>query len=153
MEEADALSDRIAIMNHGQVKCAGSPLYLKSTFGSGYRVVLAKNNSFNEDAFKSLLKSSISSLNVDESIETNIAAEMTIAIPFDKSSELPSFLSKLDSNKDSVGVDGYGISSPTIEEVFIKIGSIDTNDEGSAREYDKMDDGNSLNNGNFFFFV
>jgi ABC-type multidrug transport system ATPase subunit len=44
MEEADALSDRIAIMNHGQVKCCGSPIFLKNAFGSGYRLTLAKNS-------------------------------------------------------------------------------------------------------------
>lgn len=31
MEEADALSDRIALMHHGKVKCCGSPLFLKVT--------------------------------------------------------------------------------------------------------------------------
>lgn len=36
MEEADALSDRIAIMDHGEVKCHGTPMYLKSTYGTGY---------------------------------------------------------------------------------------------------------------------
>ena len=30
MEEADALSDRIAIMNHGEVKCCGSLMFLKN---------------------------------------------------------------------------------------------------------------------------
>ena len=51
MEEADALSDRIAIMNHGQVKCCGSPIFLKKTFGSGYRLTLAKNINFKEAEF------------------------------------------------------------------------------------------------------
>ena len=32
MEEADVLSDRIAIMNHGEIKCCGSPLFLKQVF-------------------------------------------------------------------------------------------------------------------------
>lgn len=36
MEEADAISDRIAIMDHGKVKCYGTPMYLKTKFGSGY---------------------------------------------------------------------------------------------------------------------
>ena len=121
MEEADALSDRIAIMNHGQVKCSGSPLYLKNTFGSGYRLVLAKNITFKDDTFKSFLKTAMPTLDIELAIETNISAEMTVAIPFNLVSELPSFLSKIDSNKESIGVDGYGISSPTIEEVFIKL--------------------------------
>ena len=40
MEEADALSDRIAIMNHGEVKCCGSPMFLKNLYGSGYHLFI-----------------------------------------------------------------------------------------------------------------
>eukprot|EP01015_Nassula_variabilis_P027738 TRINITY_DN5724_c0_g1_i2.p1 TRINITY_DN5724_c0_g1~~TRINITY_DN5724_c0_g1_i2.p1 ORF type:complete len:166 (-),score=33.72 TRINITY_DN5724_c0_g1_i2:39-536(-) len=40
MEEADALSDRIAVIVDGSLKCIGTPLYLKSTFGEGYRLTL-----------------------------------------------------------------------------------------------------------------
>ena len=33
MEEADVLGDRIVIMADGQVKCSGSPMFLKSNLG------------------------------------------------------------------------------------------------------------------------
>lgn len=33
MNEADALGDRIIILANGRIKCAGSPLFLKKTFG------------------------------------------------------------------------------------------------------------------------
>jgi ATP-binding cassette subfamily A (ABC1) protein 3 len=120
MEEADALSDRIAIMNHGQIKCAGSPLFLKNAFGSGYRLTLAKNANFDESAFRALLKSCMPDMLVDKAIETNIAAEMSVSVGFELSRLLPALLSELDQKKVKLGVDGYGISSPTIEEVFIK---------------------------------
>ena len=116
MEEADALADRIAIMNHGKVKCCGTPLFLKNTFGSGYRLTISKNNNFNEDNFVRALNSQMEK----NTIETNIAAEMCVSLPFEMSSKLPGFLSNIESNKTSYGIDGYGISSPTIEEVFIK---------------------------------
>ena len=45
MDEADILGDRIAIISHGQLRCCGSPLYLKSTFGEGYHLVLVKKRS------------------------------------------------------------------------------------------------------------
>jgi ABC-type multidrug transport system ATPase subunit len=38
MEEADALADRIAVVVDGKLKCVGTPLNLKNTFGDGYRV-------------------------------------------------------------------------------------------------------------------
>jgi ABC-type sugar transport system ATPase subunit len=37
-DEADLLGDRIAIMANGQVKCCGSPLFLKKRYVVGRRV-------------------------------------------------------------------------------------------------------------------
>ena len=36
LEEADVLSDRIAIIHQGKLQCCGSSLFLKNRFGSGY---------------------------------------------------------------------------------------------------------------------
>lgn len=38
MEEAELLSDKLIVLNHGQVKCTGTPLQLKNMLGKGYRV-------------------------------------------------------------------------------------------------------------------
>lgn len=38
MEEADILADRIAVVVDGNLKCVGSPLNLKNTYGDGYRI-------------------------------------------------------------------------------------------------------------------
>ncbi|XP_016321495.1 ATP-binding cassette sub-family A member 2-like [Sinocyclocheilus anshuiensis] len=45
MDEADLLGDRIAIISHGKLKCCGSPLFLKSTYGDGYKLTLVKKQS------------------------------------------------------------------------------------------------------------
>ncbi|MBN3299367.1 ABCA2 protein, partial [Amia calva] len=45
MDEADLLGDRIAILSHGKLKCCGSPLFLKSTYGDGYKLTLVKKQS------------------------------------------------------------------------------------------------------------
>ena len=42
MDEADVLSDRIAIMVHGQIECAGSPLALKAHYGIGTHLNIVK---------------------------------------------------------------------------------------------------------------
>lgn len=120
MEEADALSDRIAIMNHGKVKCCGTPLFLKNAFGSGFRLTMAKNADFDLDKFQPALQALVEKY----FIETNIAAEITVTIPFSLSSKLPKLLENIEANKSSYGIDGYGISSPSIEEVFIKWASL-----------------------------
>lgn len=42
MDEAEILGDRIAIMSDGQLRCCGSPLFLKTHLGSGYHLHLVK---------------------------------------------------------------------------------------------------------------
>lgn len=38
MDEADLLSDRIAIMVNGHIECYGTSLFLKDQYGSGFRL-------------------------------------------------------------------------------------------------------------------
>ena len=40
MDEAELLGDRIAIVVDGKLRCAGSGLFLRSRFGSGYRLTI-----------------------------------------------------------------------------------------------------------------
>ena len=44
MEEADVLSDRIAVIVDGQVKVIGNSLTLKNLYGDGYRMVFNSQN-------------------------------------------------------------------------------------------------------------
>jgi ATP-binding cassette subfamily A (ABC1) protein 3 len=117
MEEADALSDRIALMNHGQVKCCGSPLFLKDKFGSGYRLILTKNSEFKQNKLESLIRQVTQS---EPIIESNIAREICVSIPTNLSTKLPHLLNELERKKNDLGIINYGISSSTVEEVFIK---------------------------------
>jgi len=43
MDEADILGDRIAIMSEGQLRCAGSSLFLKKEYGVGYQLTIEKS--------------------------------------------------------------------------------------------------------------
>ena len=43
MDEADILGDRIAIISHGKLRCCGSSLFLKKSFGSGYYLTLVRD--------------------------------------------------------------------------------------------------------------
>ena len=45
MEEADVLSDRIAVIVDGMLKCIGTQLFLKNQFGDGYRLSLIADKS------------------------------------------------------------------------------------------------------------
>ncbi|XP_068225107.1 uncharacterized protein [Palaemon carinicauda] len=41
LDEAETLADRVAILHQGQLLCVGSPLALKSEYGSGYSITLS----------------------------------------------------------------------------------------------------------------
>merc|ERR1712154_243579 len=43
MDEADILGDRVAVMADGQVKCCGSPLFLKRQYGVGFPFTVSLN--------------------------------------------------------------------------------------------------------------
>lgn len=43
-DEADILGDRIAIMAEGQLRCAGSSLFLKKMYGVGYQLTIEKQS-------------------------------------------------------------------------------------------------------------
>jgi uncharacterized integral membrane protein len=44
MDEAEVLSDHIAVMKTGQLQCFGTPLFLKKRFGLGYTLTVILNN-------------------------------------------------------------------------------------------------------------
>ncbi|TMS09014.1 Retinal-specific ATP-binding cassette transporter [Larimichthys crocea] len=42
MDEADLLSDRVAIISRGRLYCCGSPIFLKNCFGAGFYLTLVR---------------------------------------------------------------------------------------------------------------
>uniref|UniRef100_A0A493TEE3 ATP binding cassette subfamily A member 13 n=1 Tax=Anas platyrhynchos platyrhynchos TaxID=8840 RepID=A0A493TEE3_ANAPP len=46
LDEAEVLSDRIAILQQGQLRCCGSPSYLRETYGQGHSLTLIKKIPF-----------------------------------------------------------------------------------------------------------
>lgn len=116
MEEADALSDRIAIMNHGEIKCCGSPIFLKNRFGQGFQIRIMKQADFDMKQLSAMIDNHLN----DYKVETNVAAEVNVSVPFEKMKILPNLLSEIEKNKNRLKIDSYSISSSTIEEVFLK---------------------------------
>ncbi|XP_069369174.1 retinal-specific phospholipid-transporting ATPase ABCA4-like isoform X2 [Paralichthys olivaceus] len=50
MDEADLLSDRVAIISQGRLFCCGSPIFLKNCFGAGFYLTLVRR--IKHDALK-----------------------------------------------------------------------------------------------------
>ncbi|CAF0946948.1 unnamed protein product [Brachionus calyciflorus] len=120
MQEADFLSDRIAILNQGEVKCCGSPKFLKSNFCKGYKLNIKKSSDFNEIVFKNIIEV----FDENYEIETNNLNEICVYLRTNSTENIRSFLENIENNKFYIGFDSYSISSPTIEEVFLKMGKL-----------------------------
>ena len=56
MEEAEYLSDRIMVLNEGEMKAIGTGLYLKNQFGNGYKLKLIVNPKKSEETYHLIKK-------------------------------------------------------------------------------------------------
>lgn len=119
MDEADLLGDRIAIMGDGKLRCCGSSLYLKKQFGVGYNMTIEKKDvhKFNSPAMIELIQSRVK----DATLLTDVGTELTFQLPFTSSQAFQSLFEHFDNNESQLGIQSYGVSVTTLEEVFIKI--------------------------------
>jgi ABC-type multidrug transport system ATPase subunit len=69
LNKADFLGDRIAIMSQGKLRCVGSPLFLKSKYGSGYNLTITRKQKEEEET---LFKYPNSYTNLNESNQVQI---------------------------------------------------------------------------------
>uniref|UniRef100_A0A8C6M0S8 ATP binding cassette subfamily A member 12 n=1 Tax=Nothobranchius furzeri TaxID=105023 RepID=A0A8C6M0S8_NOTFU len=125
LDEAEVLSDRIAFLEKGGIKCSGSPFYLKDKLGQGYKLTLTKK--------VIILTRSVDNLELKSFIQAHLPeARMTEAHGGDAVYSLPPFssanassyrslLSALDANLNDLRLGGYGISDTTLEEVFLHL--------------------------------
>lgn len=117
MEEADALSDKIAIMAFGNVVCFGDSQYLKNQYGNGYSLnLIGEEKDFEE---------------INASIQSKVPLAKLI------SSNSGSFMYNVPGNLDvkkfiipllvsiekSQLIRDWGISQTTLEEVYLTVTS------------------------------
>eukprot|EP00057_Strongylocentrotus_purpuratus_P033371 XP_791165.4 PREDICTED: ATP-binding cassette sub-family A member 3 [Strongylocentrotus purpuratus] len=130
MDEADLLGDRIAIMADGQIKCCGSSLFLKKKYGIGYHMVIAKSADCNVNAVTEIIKDYVSGAQM----ENNVGAELSYILPEESVDKFERLFSQLETQKTELGIDSYGASVTTMEEVFLKVGmNMGQNEESEPR--------------------
>nr|XP_047932357.1 ATP-binding cassette sub-family A member 13 [Anser cygnoides] len=125
LDEAEVLSDRIAILQQGQLRCCGSPSYLRETYGQGHSLTLIKKPSVFEihDPVHVVRVTSLVQTHIPEAfLKENSGTELTYVIPerADKTS-FKGLFQALDQSLHHLHVTGYGISDTTLEEVFLKL--------------------------------
>ncbi|XP_034641961.1 ATP-binding cassette sub-family A member 12 [Trachemys scripta elegans] len=128
LDEAEVLSDRIAFLEHGGLKCCGSPFYLKETFGDGYHLTLTKkkcpNQTLTEEYDTSAVTSLIQSHLPEAYLKEDVGGELVYVLPpFNSrvSGAYQSLLRALDTGLSDLHIGCYGISDTTVEEVFLNL--------------------------------
>ena len=104
LDEADLLSDQIAILSKGSLKAQGSAVELKHRLGGGYRIHVFKTPGE---------KLNLPDLESEQPRE--LVDQFIYIMP--ESSRAADFIRKLD----TYGIQNYEVSSPTIEEIFFNV--------------------------------
>jgi hypothetical protein len=113
MEEADVLSDRIAIMAYGKLRCVGNSLHLKNKYGSGYRITLVTTKESSKQVCDAITRKW-----QGVQVSGNDAGAVSLTVPRDKLDMIPPLIDELDLNPD---VREWGVSHSTLEEVFLAV--------------------------------
>ncbi|DAZ93924.1 TPA: LOW QUALITY PROTEIN: hypothetical protein N0F65_008867 [Lagenidium giganteum] len=129
MDEADILGDRIAIMAEGELRCCGSPLFLKNRFGAGYNLTIVKKENCNDSRVIDFIVSHIPQ------------AQVLSNLPMDTSSKFAGLFRQLDASLSSLALHSYGISVTTMEEVFIKVAESGDTDQQHTLKKDAKERG------------
>ncbi|XP_020596735.1 ABC transporter A family member 2-like [Phalaenopsis equestris] len=133
MEEADILSDRIAIMAKGRLRCLGTSIRLKSKFGTGYIAnisfvggvpgqttpVDAELDATHER--KAQLVKHFFKHHLDVEAKDENKSFLTFVIPREKEKLLPDFFAELEDREDELGISDIQLGLTTLEEVFLSI--------------------------------
>ena len=126
MEEADILSDRIAVIVDGQIKCIGTPLFLKNNYGDGYRLSLIIHPDVNPLKIVNFIKNHIpSAILIDES-----GGSVVFGVSIENMKDLGIFFKimeneEIENEKEckefKESIKDWGLSHTTLEEVFMKV--------------------------------
>jgi len=126
LEEADALCDRLVIMDHGEIVIEGTPRDLKRQV-SGESVVLSLRNEDGAGARASALLGA--QPYVRELSEEGDQVRLYVE---DGGAALPQILRLLDA--DQIGVKSVSLSEPTLDDVFLRQTGRSLRDAGSDDE-------------------
>jgi len=147
MDEAELLSDRVAIMKGGKLKCCGSPIFLKERFGLGYSmtVVLEPPSSegdeeggptpVSQNSFAKQRESVLAFLSEripNTTIVRTSGKEVTFRFPQGSEASFSNTFDDIEINKEDLGIGAYGIQNSSLEEVFLQLA--ESKSDGDAEE-------------------
>ena len=121
MDEADVLGNRIAIISQGELKCVGSPIWLRTQFGGGYYLSIESDKDYKVDRFFEQYNDTLEEEKRVVKVEEK-GQETLYRIPYANLEErLEDLLGNLENSTKELNIKSYGIHDTSLEEIFIKI--------------------------------
>lgn len=120
MDEAEYLGDRIAILSGGKLRCLGSPLFLKSIYGTGYCLTLMLLPVSSVEDVVAFIKQHI----FQAVVQSHDGNELKILLPLESVPGFPNLLGLLEKKALSLGIASFGLSVTTMEDVFLRVSDI-----------------------------
>ncbi|XP_024416312.2 phospholipid-transporting ATPase ABCA3-like [Desmodus rotundus] len=121
MDEADILGDRIAIMVKGSLRCCGSSLFLRKTYGVGYHIVMVKEPHCNVEEISKLIYYHTPSA----TLEKNVRNELSFILPKEYTHSFEALFTDLEKRQKELGIASFGASITTMEEVFFRVSNME----------------------------
>lgn len=123
------LGDRIFILAKGRPRCCATPIYLKNIFGFGYQLRISKDLQFNDNPeTRATLHSLIQEFFQNATVMSENVGEIIYSFDKKDSSREESsqtlfaqFFTKFEEMSGSLHINTFGVSSITLEDVFLKI--------------------------------
>lgn len=117
MDEADLLGDRIAVMREGELRCAGSSLFLKDRFGCGYHMTVQKGSGAMTQPIKTVVESHIP----EAVLEQDLGQALIFQLPKSSSPMFSAMFAELERRSSELNIESCGASVTTMEDVFLKL--------------------------------
>ncbi|KAG1669733.1 ATP-binding cassette sub-family A member 1 [Nymphon striatum] len=142
MDEADILSDRVAIMHQGSLLCCGISMNLKSKYGSGYLLSVESTQApisdekisksptsgdfnsygnFNIEEILIFLQKCVPQVQLTEAYNNHSKFTIPVCDSSGNKISLEKLFVELDKNCENLGIITYNLSCTTLEEVFLKV--------------------------------
>jgi len=84
--------------------------------GAGYHMVIVKGPQCNVQRLTDLVQRHIPAA----TLATQISAEVSYLLPFSESAKFEALFKEVESNLSALGINSFGVSATTMEEVFLK---------------------------------
>ena len=121
-------------MAEGQLRCIGSSLFLKKTYGVGYQLTIEKFPSSTEEKDANSKKVDVDVAIIDNKIEdivvgavkdatilTNVGTEISFQLPLRDSDKFTPMFDQLDTLVTNKEIVTYGVGITTLDEVFLLV--------------------------------